>query len=245
MSESAKDLTGLKQIPHFSSIKEEDVSCVIDLENNCSGRNKKQLKGFSCCLIILFLLGFLCSQIVIFLDYSPGAEEVRESLQPSYCVNTKEKYELIDYAAVNNGGKVLRPQKGTLKPGKNSVEELISDNNAPGKCWGFEGNSATATIELFAAIFPQSFTIKHINSLDYSLAPKHFTVYSLQNNEKTLLGRYFFDAKIHEEKRTTEQLFPCKNNCDSLTRTIQLEINENYGNANTCVYQFKVHGHPL
>ena len=57
-----------------------------------------------------------------------------------------------------------------------------------------------------------------------------------------MLAQHFFDLTIRGEKRKSSSVFECEYYCDKAVQRILVEINDNHGANNTCVYQFKVHG---
>lgn len=84
--------------------------------------------------------------------------------------------EFIDFAATENGGKVVGaetspPYHGSLMVALiqesilriNTPEEMLSSENAPEHCWAFQGSKGFATIQLGAQIYPKGFTLVHVN----------------------------------------------------------------------------------
>lgn len=221
------------------NLKDEQMGCLIDLEA-INDKDYKLFNIFKYWLVYFFLLGFLCSQLNFFSNYKFDLETREEVLASEYVVNIEEK-NLIDYASSSNGGTVVESLSTGYNKKVNSANEVISDNNAPGKCWGFEGKG-TAGIKLYTRIYPQAFTLVHLNSINYSTAPKIFNVYNLTPNEKILIGSYEFDFTIRSESRKDYQEFKCMYSCDRPVQVILLEVLSNHGDPLTCVYQLKVHG---
>jgi Sad1 / UNC-like C-terminal. len=227
----------------FSNLKADQEECSLDLETIPDTKQPKSFCFIFCWFFSLFFLGFVSSQVFVFVENQPISkfyQEPRSSYENIY----SNKKTLIDYASLTNGGRIIK-EKSFPSKNLNKIEELISENNSPGHCWAFQGESGKAVIKLYSPIYPQSFTMVHINSLNYTTAPQRFNVYRLSENEKTILGSYNFDMTIKSEFRNPVQVFECKYGCNIQTDTIVLEILKNYGSFYTCVYQFKVHGVPL
>ena len=234
-----------KRIQHFSNIKEDENSCIVDLEISERKKPRKRLRVFSIFFISVFFLGFLFSQTVAFVTLSTPPTKLSETLTPHYSTLYSQNSDFLDYASSDNGGKVFKFLSTSQHADSNSINHLISDNNSPGKCWNFEGSQATAAIKLFRTVSLQGFTLKHINSVDYSSAPRSFRVYSLNESVKTFHGAYELDLTVDHETRHSQGVYQCTHNCRAATDMVLLEITSNYGSDNTCVYQFKVHGVPV
>lgn len=228
-------------------------NCYADLKNNWEENameNESEVKKFVCTTILIFLLGFLCSQVSMFLFGTTLPEVKVESLRSTNSTVLESVLEeLVDYAAESNGAVILHEYSTPEYLGwlslfsNNRKESLISENNEPGNCWPFNGTYGFIGIHLAQAIYPKHFSIYHINSVVYSSAPKTINVYSLDHPDgSALLASYFFDLAIKGEKRKKWGIFDCEHFCDHLTSQILLEITDNYGAAGTCVYQFRVHG---
>ena len=247
MSDASKDQEPLKQkkILYFSNLKEEENSCIVDLENSYQTSPRLRLRVFSTCFIFLFFLGILSSQILSFVNLSSLPTKQVETLIPYYYTLTAESSELLDYASSNNGGKILKSLSTASKSNPNSLTELISDSNSPDKCWNFEGSQGHIAIKLFQPISPQYFTLKHPNTLNYASAPRTFQVFSLSESVKIFHGAYELDLSILHEARHSQTTYKCLHNCSLPIEVILLEVTSNYGSPTTCVYQFKVHGVPI
>ena len=96
--------------------------------------------------------------------------------------------DLINYAADYNHAYIDTSQTllnlyGKLTPvlSSNSPAMLLSDDNSPGKCWGFRGTPGFVTIVLSTAVLPTKFTILHANLAEYSKAPRDICVYSVDS----------------------------------------------------------------
>ena len=230
-------------------------NCYSDLKNQWEENafdKEDEVQKLVCTAILVFLLGFLLSQISIYLYKHPSAQTEIETLKPKtqtiYQWNVEE---FIDYASDTNGGVILSEYSTPEYLGwfyifsQNRQEALISNNNEPGNCWPFNGTYGYIGIQLGQSIYPKHFSIFHINSLSYSSAPKNIKVYSLDHpSETVLLASYFFDLTIKGEKRQNSGFFECEFECEKPLSRVLLEVNDNYGGNGTCVYQFKVHGIP-
>ena len=84
--------------------------------------------------------------------------------------------EFIDFAAGENGGKVVLdetspPYHGSLMVPStqetlfdiNAPQQMLSSDNQPEHCWAFQGSKGFATIALGTEIYPKSFTLAHVN----------------------------------------------------------------------------------
>ena len=224
----------------FSQIEEEQSQCELDITQFQEKRSKK-LCLCTYWFLCFFIFGFVTSQAMKYLSFSPLLEiPMRRNF--SYNSAYIEPNELIDFASSANGGKIIPLLSNSSSLQTNLIENVISENNEPGYCWGFKGKSAQVGIGLAESIRPKSFGMVYLNSLNYSTAPKEFIVFGLrENQEKVILGRYEADIYIKGETRKVDQNFECKN-CQEKFSVILLEITENYGSQFTCVYQFKVHG---
>lgn len=229
-------------------------NCYVDLKNkwneNAKDFNDEKLKFFYT-VSAVFILGFLFSQLRIYISQDSQALVVEENFPVNSTKFTQDSEFFIDYASVHNGGSILTEYSMPEYLGwfslfsNNRRESIISDNNEPGSCWPFDGSYGFIGIKLSDTIFPKSFTIFHLNSLNYTNAPKTLKVYSLSHlNESILLSEYEFDLKIKSEKRKNWQNFPCQSFCEHATDSLLLEIINNHGGEKTCVYQLKVHGKP-
>jgi hypothetical protein len=230
-------------------------NCYEDLKNEWEDNAFEQddeLTRFICTAFLVFLLGFLFSQISIYLFRDSSVKTEIDTVKPLNCTVTEENIEhFIDYAASNNGGSILTEFSAEEYLGwftvfsNNRRESLISERNEPGYCWAFNGSYGYISIQLAQKIYPRHFTIFHINSLNYATAPKKLRVYSLDHDNYTaLLADFDFDLTIKEEKRKNLAIFECQFDCDEPTTRVLLEVLDNYGASGTCVYQFKVHGIP-
>lgn len=228
-------------------------NCYSDLKNNWNENafdSENTTKNFIIISVFIFILGFVLSQITIYIYTDITPQQELETFKAINCTITQENIQsFIDYALDKNGGTIL-PEYSTdeylgwfSSLSTNRRSSLISDINSPGNCWPFSGHYGYIGIGLGQAIYPRHFTIFHINSLQYETAPKHINVYSLSHNDETqLLASYFFDLKIKGEKRKNWGIFECEYYCDEPTDKVLLEVVDNYGGVGTCVYQFKVHG---
>jgi Sad1 / UNC-like C-terminal len=237
---------------------EEAHNCYSDLKNNWEQNAKEksnELQRFVCTSIVIFLLGFLLSQVSMYLFKNPVQVISEEKNQINYVVSKvileESAEEFIDYASSNNGGSIL-PEFSTPEYlgwfsiiSNNKRESLISDINEPGNCWPFNGSYGYIGIQLAQRIYPRHFSVFHINSINYSSAPKSMNVYSLDHPTETIMiASYFFDLTIKGEKRKNWGVFECQSNCDLPLKNVLLEITDNYGGSGSCVYQFRVHGIP-
>ena len=230
-------------------------NCYSDLKNQWEENaieNEDEMKKFICTSILIFLLGFLFSQVTMYLYRQPVINSDTEAIRPSNLTIIESNLEeLIDYASSNNGARIIDEYSVPEYLGwlslfsYNRKESIISDNNEPGSCWPFNGTYGYIGIQLAQPILPRHFSIYHINSIPYSTAPKRIRVYSLDDPFHTImLATYYFDLSIKGEKRKKWGLFECEFHCEQLVENILLEVVENYGGPGTCVYQFRVHGIP-
>lgn len=124
--------------------------------------------------------------------------------------------DLINYAADYNHAYIDTSQtlfnlygKLTSALSSNSPALLLSDDNSPGKCWGFRGNTGYATIVLSTAILPTKFTILHINLAEYSKAPRDICVYNVNSpdiDQCLELGCYTFSL---DSQQAWSAIFDC------------------------------------
>ena len=201
-----------------------------------------------CFFSVIFLLGYLSSISLMFTlkDSSPQEVEV-EIVDPSYITYIEGTAELIDYAASKNGGEILfnlsSPEfHGTLSSvTQNNLNSLISDSNGPEECWPSLGTEGFATVRLAARIFPTGFSVVLPSSF-LTTIPKKLSVFSVDSSKSNLLGT--IEVKISEkaEKLPKSVFAPCLSHCQEPTQVLRLEVEENYGDNFTCVYQFKAHG---
>lgn len=220
------------------------------LNDTCLCTTKlKKLSGplhpspFSVCsnlFFYLFIFGFLSSQLFLYYRDSRLSSEISD-LNRRYIEKTNDS-NLIDFASANAGGRIIKGKSSSsLK--QNPIDLLISDNNSPGQCWGFEGHTGWAYIELPQTILLNSFEIIHLNSLDYSSAPKNFQLSGIEKNgemKKVFSG--ILDMTIKSESRKSSFLFEASEGLSF--SSILLNITSNHGGKQTCVYQLKVHGQP-
>jgi len=198
---------------------------------------------FSLCsnlFFYLFIFGFLSSQLFLYYRDSEQSSEISD-LNRRY-IDKIDENNLIDFASASAGGKIVK-EKSSYSLKQNPIDLLISDNNSPGQCWGFEGHIGWAYIELPQTILLNSFEVIHLNSLDYSSAPKNFQLSGVEKNGQ--LNKIYsgsLDMTIKSESRKTSFLFKAS---EVLSYSIiLLNITSNHGGKQTCVYQLKVHGQP-
>jgi hypothetical protein len=187
-------------------------NCYCDLRNiwseNAKDRDDQRQK-FVITLVSVFVLGFLVSQIVSFLSHSPSEGYIPESLPPLNITKIlKEVDHLIDYASSENGGSIIKENSMPEYLGwfssfsSNRRESVIDNNNSPGHCWPFEGRYGFVSLKLSAKIYPELFTLVHLNTVNYSNAPKYFNIFSLDSSEECfLLGTFHFEFEISAENR--------------------------------------------
>jgi hypothetical protein len=209
-------------------------------------KTKKPRTPFTICsnlFFYLFICGFFVSQVIFYFNSWSSSGSLKDVEQVRSCTEQILTDDLIDFASAKAGGQIIR-EKSSEFSSKNPIFAVISDNNLPGNCWGFRGDTGSVLINLITEISPSSFEIFHINSLDYSSAPKSFSVFG-GKDEKTLkfLLSGELDLRIKEETRNTWFKFPY--NGKERVKVVSLNITSNHGGENTCVYQFKVHGFPL
>ncbi|OMJ82826.1 hypothetical protein SteCoe_16359 [Stentor coeruleus] len=242
MTEISSELLNSNSHAHIENIRTADeIKCEEDLKII----TKSSLGKTICCIgFCFFLVGFLSSQLLRFYYFKP----LQDALNETFIYYDKIKPDTsieIDYASSSNGGKIFKVIEKESYQKINKIDEIISNDNSPGKCWAFQGSSASVSIQLFASIVPTSFEIYHLNSIDYSTAPKRIKIYGLSYTRgEILLGEYFFDLTIKDEIRKSWYVFPCESNCVEFIYGVKLEVLENYGGFNTCIYQIKVHGKP-
>jgi hypothetical protein len=242
MTESSSELLNSYSHAHIENTPTDDESkCEEDLKIV----TKSSLGKTICCIsFCFFLIGFLSSQLLRFYSFKPFQDTLKETFINYDNIGLETSTE-IDYAAGSNGGKIIKVIEKETYQKANRIDEIISNDNSPGKCWAFQGSSASVSIQLFTSIIPTSFKIYHLNSLDYSTAPKYFKIFGLSiTRGEVLLGSYFFDLTIKSEIRKPWHNFLCHSNCDELVYGVKLEVLDNYGGLNTCVYQLRVHGKP-
>ena len=203
-----------------------------------------------CFFVVVFLLGWLCSQLIMFaFKSSAGDPQEIEILEPYFFTTVENTFEYIDYAASKNGGKILKELStpelhGILAPiTPNNLDSLLLDDNSAEICWPIMGKHGHAAIQLSAEIYPVGFSIVFPKKFKDTM-PKDVRVYSLDSDSSYELARCKVEANPQDIRITTELFFPCQTNCMLPTQIILVEINDNYGGEYTCLYQFKVHGLP-
>lgn len=201
-----------------------------------------------CFFSVVFLLGYLSSISLMFSmkDSSPQEVEV-EVVDPSYITYIESTSELIDYAAYKNGGQILfnlsSPEfHGTFSAvTANNLNSLISDANGPEECWPSVGTEGFATVQLAARIFPTGFSVV-LPSVFLKTIPKRLRVFSVDSSKSHLLATVDVIISEKTEKLPRSVFAPCVMHCQEPTQVLRLEVEENYGDNFTCVYQFKAHG---
>lgn len=214
----------------------------------CTSKLKKLSKPstsspFSLCsnlFLFLFIFGFLTCQLVFYYKDSlklPGVPD-----QNRRYIEKIEETGFIDFASASAGGKIIK-DKSTKGLKQNPIDLLINENNEQGQCWGFDGHIGWAYIELSQTVKIKSVEIIHLNSLDYSSAPKNFYLVGVQANgeaKEILAGS--LDMTIKSESRKSSFLF----NVAELNpfSSILINVTSNHGGKQTCVYQLKIYGRP-
>jgi Sad1 / UNC-like C-terminal len=201
--------------------------------------------------IVIFLLGWISSQLIMFVFKTEPETEIKELeiIEPTYTTKIEVGYENIDYAALKNGGSIDKESSSPEYHGifsfisSNRLESLLSDNNAPENCWPIMGNYGHAGIRLGKEIYPTGFTIV-LSKKPTDTSPRLVSVYSLDTDSCYLLAETEIVISPKATEINSSVFFECKLQCGNPTQLILVEINDNYGNENTCMYQFKVHGLP-
>jgi hypothetical protein len=201
-----------------------------------------------CFFTVVFLLGFLASTSLMFSMKDSKVSEVEvEIVDPSYLTLVESTSEMIDYAAEKNGATILvnlsSPEfHGSFSVASyNNLQALISDHNGPEQCWPSVGSNGFATIQLAARVFPVGFSVV-LPSTFYKTIPKRLSVFSVDSRRSLLLATIFVDVSENDQKMMRKVYVECMFNCQEPTQVVRLEVNENYGDVYTCVYQFQVHG---
>ena len=218
----------------------------VILSRSGESRTASGRSPFSLCsnlFFYLFILGFFTSQLTYYLENwklssaskpTPQVRSFHEELLTS---------DLIDFASSKSGGKIIPDQTSSSLP-LYPESSILSEDNSADSCWCFKGSEGSALIALSSTINPTSFEIFHINSLDYSSAPKTFSIYGgLNESSMSLLLSGQLNLVIQEESRPTSFKFTYTGR--QTVKLVKLSITSNHGNKTTCVYQFKVHGLPL
>jgi len=230
-------------------------NCYSDLKNkwndNAKEFNEEKLK-FIYTVTAVFILGFLFSQLRTYISQDTNLPLIDEPFPVNMTKVTQDSDLYIDFANTQYGGSIIPEYSVPEYLGwfsvfsNNKRESVISQNNEPGSCWPFEGSYGYIGIKLSKKVKLKSFTIIHLDTLNYANAPKILKVYSLSHlDESALLAQHDFDLKIKSEKRKNSQNFLCQYNCDEPVDHILLEVLSNHGGDKTCVYQFKAHGIPI
>lgn len=221
---------------------------VLNNSCRCTSNLKKLSKPstsspFGLCsnlFFFLFTFGFLTCQLVFY--YRDSSKLPGISDQNRRYIEKVEESSFIDFASASAGGKIIK-DKSSKGLKQNPIDLLINDNNEQGQCWGFDGHVGWAYIELSQTVFIKSIEIVHLNSLDYSSAPKNFYLLGIQANgdAKELLADSL-DMTIKSESRKSNFLF----NVAGLVpfSSILINVTSNHGGRQTCVYQLKVYGKP-
>lgn len=203
-----------------------------------------------CFFSVVFLIGWLTSQIIMF-SFLPPVETRQEIeiLEPTIKTYIEPTTEYIDYAAQKNGGQINYLSSSPEFHGwaavttENRLDSLISDNNGLKSCWPIQGKEGHAAIQLGKEIYPTGFTIvlpkKFVNTI-----PKQIYVYNFDFGEKKFIGEV--EILVNSEGRGMKDFvyFDCISNCNDPCKNVLVEVVDNYGGENTCMYQFKVHGLP-
>lgn len=219
-------------------------NCYEDIRNRWINTTENCKFEMVLSVFTVFLTGILLMQVAVFMVKNQGNEGLSRQIQEELWIDT-----FIDYALASNGAEVIEEYSLAEYMGwfsvmsNNKRNAVLSLNNEPGNCWAFDGSYGYIGIKLAARILPRNFTIFHLNSLQYFTAPKILNVYSLDyRNECVRLARYEFDLRIQGVRRKNWGVFECQDFCDYYVQHVLLEVEDNYGAAGTCVYQFKVHG---
>jgi hypothetical protein len=223
---------------------EKTHNCYHDLQNHWKDEeNNKKLFNFLQ-VSIVFLLGALISQVIIF-----AFRKTDEKTTCDLKNNDFSRYSLIDYALDSNGAFIIEESSDVEYLGwlsyfsSNKRAAVISQNNQANNCWAFHGGRGFVAINLAARVLPRNFSIFHVNALDVSRAPKTLNVFSLSHeNECKLLATFQFRLSVQGVYRKNSETFPCLFGCHEFVDKVLLEVLDNHGAVNTCVYQFSVHG---
>ena len=170
-----------------------------------------------------------------------------EIIEPFYSIQIEETSEFIDYAASKNGGKIIKELSTEEYHGigafftSNALDALLSDDNSPQKCWPIQGNHGYAAINLSHEIYPTGFSVV-LPKKFFDTIPKNVAVYSLDSDKCYMLTNFTITINPQDLEIKSQAYFPCQYFCWRPTQLILVEINENYGNKHTCMYQFKAHG---
>jgi hypothetical protein len=192
--------------------------------------------------LYLFILGFFTSQLTYYLENWKQSSSPKPTPQVRTFHEESLTSDLIDFASSKSGGKIISDLSSPFLP-KYPQSSILSDDNSASSCWCFKGSEGSVSIELSSKIAPSSFEIFHLNSLDYSSAPKTFKIFGgLSQSSQSLLLSGQLDLEIQEESRAT--LFKFSYTGGEVVKLVTLNITSNHGNQTTCVYQFKVHGLP-
>jgi hypothetical protein len=213
--------------------------------------------SFSLCSLLKTML--LCLGLIsLFLLLLLNAWQSQDRPLPTYhsrsvTIEERKTYsDLINYAADFNGATVIDYSPKDTKSlfesffasTDNSPTQILSSDNAKGKCWGFAGNSGMVSIRILKPIYPLHFVVKHINLSQFESAPREFCVYRREQKE-VLLGCYeFFLAKAKPNPEFT-QVFNCIYNCNTPATSFTFKVLGNHGGDFTCVYQVMITGDPV
>lgn len=127
----------------------------------------------------------------------------------------------------------------------------LTPDVTPGQCWSFPGSTGALSVRLARPVVPTSVTIEHTphnSAFTTSSAPRRFRV-SLVPLFATAAsvrdGRALVELGQFEFKPQDGHLASFDVVTDVTARAIVLEILDNHGHSNTCLYRFRVHGNAV
>ena len=218
-------------------------------------RSMKLLDYSSFCSVlkvIVFLIGVFNIVVVFLINTWQISDPVSVTyVRTPIIIEERKTYsDLVNYAADYNGALIVKTHETQSEWSKilkfqkdNPPDYVLNQDNSKGKCWGFDGNKGFVQIKTQKKIYPQHFTFKHSNLINFDSAPKEICIYSAQENE-ILLGCYeFFLSKARPDPEFV-QTFECLDHCEKPADEFKFEINSNHGSEITCIYQILVHGEP-
>ncbi|KAL0217013.1 hypothetical protein RCL1_007496 [Eukaryota sp. TZLM3-RCL] len=123
--------------------------------------------------------------------------------------------------------------------GDSLVESVLSPDLSPGKCWPFKGEKAQIVFKFKKPLTFVEIGLDHVSRseylIDFSSAPRNFTVYCDGPEQKNLkILTSFFDID-----QSNSQTFPLSSGYDC--QILRFNFESNYGGEYTCIYRLRAH----
>jgi hypothetical protein len=204
--------------------------------------------------VIVFLIGIINLGLVFLINCWQSSEpsSIGYVRTPITIEERRTFSDLINYAADFNGAEIIKTHQEQVKilgfffkSDENPPELLLNPDNSKGKCWGFEGHKGFVQIKTKKKVYPQHFTFRHCNLINFDSAPREICVYRVEDDEdQVFLGCYEFILSKARPDPEFVQTFSCLSNCEKPGQVFKFEVSSNHGAEVTCVYQIEIHGEP-